>query len=149
VYRSEDVHNNLNPEWAEVCIELSVLCGGKWDHPIKLAVFDYESSGKHIPMGSLETSVNGLKLAQERREDLKLKQKGNDVGTIEIARMSINDDGGGGGGGVAEVTQELQSTTISSSEPAAGVAPTDSFFAMGRDFESNKRKYKLLYAQRG
>lgn len=51
VHRSEKIKNSLNPKWKEEEIELSVLCGGNVDLPLRLAIFDYESSGKHVPMG--------------------------------------------------------------------------------------------------
>ncbi|EEC47209.1 predicted protein, partial [Phaeodactylum tricornutum CCAP 1055/1] len=90
VYRSKDIHNNLNPEWETAIISLSTLCGGNLDLPILLSVFDHESSGKHKPMGQLETSVNGLKQAAETRNSLQLQRKGKDVGAITVVKAEAN-----------------------------------------------------------
>jgi len=95
VYRSEDIHNNLNPSWNECAIELAVLCGGDLDLPLKLAVFDHESSGKHTPMGSLQITVNGLLAANKQNDGLKLKNLGKDSGFIFVQQAStagIQDD---------------------------------------------------------
>jgi Ca2+-dependent lipid-binding protein len=54
VYRSEPVQNNLNPDWKDAVIDLSILCEGNLDQPIKISVYDHESKGDHTPMGDLE-----------------------------------------------------------------------------------------------
>jgi hypothetical protein len=120
VYRSEEVHNNLNPEWKEVVIDLSVLCGGNLDLPLKIAVFDHESSGKHTSMGDLHTTVNGLKAACHSKDELRLKKGGKYVGTISILKASVD--------GVEDVTQKMAATSVSSAPAgrAPAYAPTPS-----------------------
>ena len=83
--------------------------------PIKIAVFDHESSGKHKPMGEFHTTVNGLKNAATRNEIIKLKHKGKDVGTIQVVTASVD--------GVEALTKQMASTTVSS-RPAPTVSTT-------------------------
>ncbi len=90
VYRSEDIHNCLDPEWKEVALDLAILCGGDLNLPIQFAVFDHESSGKHKPMGALELTVNGLIAACQRNEVLKLKAKGKDTGMIVVIKADVS-----------------------------------------------------------
>eukprot|EP00977_Amphora_coffeiformis_P010847 scaffold2541_cov175-Amphora_coffeaeformis.AAC.3 len=60
IYRSDPVMDDLEPAWDEATIELSHLCGGDFDLPILVKIFDHERSGKHILMGKFETTVNML-----------------------------------------------------------------------------------------
>ena len=89
VYRSEVKKNNLNPEWDAAIVALDILCGGNLDLPIQVAIFDHESSGKHVAMGKFETTVNGFQKAAQTGEAIHLKQKGKDVGSITIVRAEV------------------------------------------------------------
>lgn len=109
VYRSEDIHNNLNPEWKEAAIDLAILCGGNHELPLQLAVFDHESSGNHKPMGDLQTTVNGLITAASRNEPLKLKTKGKDSGLIFVSKADVS--------GIESVTEKMQHASISVPTP--------------------------------
>jgi len=60
VYRSKVIKDSLDPVWESDVMALSTLCGGNQDLPIRVSVFDFESSGKHVLMGRVETSVKGL-----------------------------------------------------------------------------------------
>jgi len=91
VHRSPKVKDSLNPNWAEETIELSVLCGGNIDLPLQLSVFDYESSGNHVPMGMIQTSVNELVKSKSTR--LTLIQSGQEVGTIAVHKANVTGDG--------------------------------------------------------
>lgn len=64
VYRSEPVRNNLSPLWDEKKYDLSILCDGNRDMPLRISVYDHESDGKHDFMGALQTSVNELVAAK-------------------------------------------------------------------------------------
>jgi Copine/C2 domain len=104
VARSEVVKDNLNPTWNAVTIELSKLCGGDLSAPIRITVFDYESKGKHVPMGSFETSVNDLVKAAASGSPFPLKEKGKDVGSMVVTAANVEGvqaAGGGGGSGAA------------------------------------------------
>ena len=48
VYRSEDVRDDLDPVWNQCVIELSFLCGGDFNQPVRVNILDHEKSGKHV-----------------------------------------------------------------------------------------------------
>jgi hypothetical protein len=81
--------------------------------PIIISVFDHESKGDHLPMGQLETSVNGLKAAAQNRTLLQLKCKGNDLGEVIIQNADVCS--------IKEVAQKIQSSSISAPAPTPGV----------------------------
>merc|ERR1719162_2129092 len=45
VYKSNVVKDNLNPNWKDDTIDLSILCDGDLDAPLNLKVFDYNKDG--------------------------------------------------------------------------------------------------------
>ena len=77
VHRSACIKNTLNPKWLEEEIDISVLCGGDLDLPLRLSVHDHESSGKHVSMGMVETSVN--EILKKKGSRLTLISKGKNV----------------------------------------------------------------------
>jgi hypothetical protein len=88
VYRSEDVHDELNPVWKEAAIELSFLCGGDFNLPVLVRVFDYEKSGRHVLMGSVETTVNMLLEASQSDDASKgmtLTVRGRETGSLLVS----------------------------------------------------------------
>ncbi|CAB9509273.1 Copine-6 [Seminavis robusta] len=109
VFRSEDIRNNLNPEWKEATMDLSALCGGDLDLPLEISVFDHEKSGKHDPMGRFETSVNGLINASKSNSSLTLTNKHKHSGTIEILTADVS--------GIQQITQGMQQMTFSPPPP--------------------------------
>lgn len=90
VVKSDVVKNNLSPDWKEVVVELSILCGGNQDSPILVKVYDYESDGKHDLMGQCETSVNGLVAAARNNTSFTITKKGAETGTIVITKAEIS-----------------------------------------------------------
>ncbi|EED88446.1 predicted protein, partial [Thalassiosira pseudonana CCMP1335] len=56
VYRSKQVKDNLNPKWEPATVDVNALCGGDLDRRLQVAIYDFESSGKHQSMGSFETT---------------------------------------------------------------------------------------------
>ena len=60
IFRSEHVEDTLNPRFNPMELNLDLLCKRDLDQPIQFSVFDWEETGKHQPMGSFETTVNGL-----------------------------------------------------------------------------------------
>ena len=50
-------------------MRLSILCGGDPDVPIKISVFHHKSSGKHIPMESVELTVSEMDEASESGQE--------------------------------------------------------------------------------
>ncbi|GKY94025.1 hypothetical protein MPSEU_000369300 [Mayamaea pseudoterrestris] len=111
VFRSKTIKNNLNPEWEASAIEISTLCGGNLDLPIKFSVFDFEGSGKHVAMGSFETSVKGMQQAAASGTTMHLTQKSKDVGSITFLRADVE----GMQASAGSITQGLANTHISSS----------------------------------
>jgi hypothetical protein len=115
----------LNPEWKEAVLEIGVLCGGNQETPLKVVVYDHESSGKHKLMGEFETSVKGFQEAADGNKPIKMMKKGKETGTIMVVKAMV--------AGVEEVTEELSRTTVShppasapSASPAAFVPQTQS-----------------------
>jgi hypothetical protein len=115
VFRSNTVKDNLNPVWNDAVVEISTLCGGDLDKPILVSVFDFESNGKHVPMGQFETTVNGLVEAASNNQTMQLKQKRDPVGTITIMSASVS--------GVEDVTGKMAAASVSDTPvPAPQVA---------------------------
>mmetsp|Transcript_2623 Transcript_2623/g.3500 ORF Transcript_2623/g.3500 Transcript_2623/m.3500 type:complete len:577 (-) Transcript_2623:78-1808(-) len=114
VYRSEVVKNNLSPDWKPATVELSKLCGGDLDALIRVSIFDYESKGGHVAMGSFETTVNGLVKNAGTGHQFPLQQKGKNVGSLSVMEASV--------AGVStedEVSDRMAAATI-----APSVAPS-------------------------
>ena len=87
---------------------------------ILVSVFDFESSGKHVPMGQFETSVKGLQSAQTGGSDdlgkaFVLKQKGKDVGKVIVTKAEV--------AGVQSITTRMEATRITPA-PVVVAAPT-------------------------
>jgi len=60
-YRSEHIDNNLNPDWETAEIGLGKLTeDGDASAPLLIEVYDWEKSGKHRLIGSIETSLDVL-----------------------------------------------------------------------------------------
>ncbi len=66
-----------------------MLCGGNLDLPLRLAIFDYESKGNHVPMGEVETSVNDLCRATSTA-GLKIMNKGKESGKIAVLVATVS-----------------------------------------------------------
>jgi Copine/C2 domain len=122
VARSEVVKDNLNPTWKSHTIEVSKLCGGDLDAPIRINVYDYESKGNHTPMGAFETTVNGLIKASASGSPFTLKEKNKDVGSIVVTSASM--------AGVTETiashdppTTARAANAFAASAPPGSVAP--------------------------
>ena len=90
VIKSDVVMNNLSPQWKEMAIELSILCGGDLESPIRVRVFDYESKGNHVLIGEFETNVNGLVAAAQRNTPFTIKKKNVATGTIVVAKADVS-----------------------------------------------------------
>lgn len=109
VFRSEAKKNNLEPVWETAVIDLSTLCGGDLDSPVRISVFDHESSGNHISMGTTDVSVNGMQSAAASGTAIKLKKKGKEVGTLFVTQASVE-----GIAAASDITGRMAATSISS-----------------------------------
>ena len=56
MFRSKHVKDNLSPMWEPATIDVNALCDGDLDRRLQVAIFDHESSGKHVTMGTFETT---------------------------------------------------------------------------------------------
>ena len=82
--------NNLNPVWKPFSVPMDKLCGGNKDKPILVEVFDWEKSGKHHTMGSMQTTVNALLfLVGGSDKKLALRHKNASFGFIQVNSVSI------------------------------------------------------------
>lgn len=113
------VHDSLSPSWETAVVPLSSLCQGDMEKAILVSVFDFESSGKHVPMGQFETSVKGLQSAQTGGSDdlgkaFVLKQKGKDVGKVIVTKAEV--------AGVQSITTRMEATRITPA-PVVVAAP--------------------------
>jgi len=89
VHRSDKIKNSLNPKWQEENIDLSILCGGNVELPLRMSIYDYESSGDHVLMGETETSVSGL-VAAKSTSGLQIRNQGAITGTIAVLVASVS-----------------------------------------------------------
>jgi Ca2+-dependent lipid-binding protein len=107
VFRSKTVKDNLSPIWSDAVVSLGTLCHGNMDRPIKICVYDYESSGEHVLMGELETTVNNLVIAKEQEEDgaLSLRKKGSESGKIVVLKADIY--------GVENLSDDMAAASVS------------------------------------
>ena len=48
--------DDLSPKWEPATVDVNALCDGDLDRKVQIAVFDWESSGKHQGMGVFETT---------------------------------------------------------------------------------------------
>lgn len=60
VYKTEVKKNSLNPTWKTIQISLQQLCNGDMDCPLKFECFNFNASGRHGLIGSLQTSLHGI-----------------------------------------------------------------------------------------
>ena len=60
IWESNKIDNNQNPVWPVARIPMMNLCNGDVDRPLKVEIWDHESSGRHQFMGCFETSARGL-----------------------------------------------------------------------------------------
>jgi len=114
VYRSKPVMDNLNPVWGDAIIDLAALCNGDLSQPIRVTVYDYEKSGKHVLMGEFETTVDSL-VAAKGGESFVIKRKGKDKGQIQIVRADIT--------GIESTTAQVANISLSGANPPMAFVP--------------------------
>jgi len=66
VYKSQVIMNHLNPLWEEFHIHLDDLCDDDLNRPLRMELWDYESTGNHRLMGQVEVSPNILMARKSR-----------------------------------------------------------------------------------
>jgi len=99
-YRSPVVMNDLNPEWEHISIGLDDLCDGEKRQPILISVRDWEKSGKHKFIGSVQTclhdilqNVNPTAVGNPKNVNLskafQIKRKGKTTGNICVTHAVV------------------------------------------------------------
>ena len=116
VYRSDPIKNNLNPDWSDAIVELSILCGGDLSLPLQICIYDYESSGKHVLMGQFETSVDSL--AATQGTDIQITRKGKPTGKIHIVKAEV-----AGAGSTEEISQQISKMSVASVSSSTSPSP--------------------------
>jgi len=94
VWDSEPVMKDISPTWKEVTIPVQKLCNGDYDRPIRITVYDYESSGDHQLIGGFQTSLRALQPNKQFTVvNEKLKQKKGDKykgsGTFNVVKSVV------------------------------------------------------------
>ena len=69
VKKSEPIMKTLNPTWAPFNITVRDLCNNNYDRPLKVDVYDWNSSGSHEIIGSFVTSLADLATAAVDRKE--------------------------------------------------------------------------------
>jgi Copine/C2 domain len=112
VYRSLIINDTLNPTWEAAVLDLGLICGGDQAAPLRLSIYDYEKSGKHVLMGQIESSVAGFVQAGTNGTGcMDLLVKGNKTGVLNIVRSEVTvpkDDAEKN----VDVTEQLARTTL-------------------------------------
>jgi Ca2+-dependent lipid-binding protein len=96
VYRSEFILNHLNPFWDEFSMTTEDLCFCDPNALIRIAVKDYQKSGKHRLIGLVETTMKSLmeRVAvrgnADRQNALDLcRESGRHTGLIVVLKASL------------------------------------------------------------
>lgn len=91
VHRSDEVRKSSpNLTWNEENIDLGDLCYNDVDLPLRLSVYHHRSSGKHIIVGEVETSVNALIAANKSSSRLQISNNGTVTGALIISTASMS-----------------------------------------------------------
>ena len=59
-YRSEHIHDNLNPVFKSFDLCVEDLCYADEDWPLRMVVYDWQKNGKHRMLGMAQTSLADL-----------------------------------------------------------------------------------------
>jgi hypothetical protein len=110
VFRSEPILNSLDPVWQTAMLELSIVCSGERDLPIRINVFDHKRSGMHKAMGQAELRVNGMVQAASSGQPIKVMVKNKELGTLTITKTEV---AGITSTGPADIASRIAATTIS------------------------------------
>ena len=95
VHRSEQLSGDLNLQWDETIIDLSVLCGNDLNVPILFEVLNYKRNGRHVLIGRSETTVPGIIAASRNASGFTLSLDEKERGQISfqtVELLDIDDD---------------------------------------------------------
>jgi hypothetical protein len=95
VWESTRIDNSLDPRWSAVTISMATLCNGDIHRPLKIDIYDWEKSGKHVFMGQVTgisvsslisngaTGFNVIEPEKQKRSNYK------NSGTLRAQNVSI------------------------------------------------------------
>jgi hypothetical protein len=98
VHNTEYISNNLNPVWKGFFIKAQTLSNGDMLRPVKIEVWDNESSGNHRFIGQCEVSIdtlikegkNGFPFINPKKQQKKKSYKNS--GVLKVRNVSIRKD---------------------------------------------------------
>jgi len=67
IHRTETICNNQNPMWNPFVVNLYSLCGGNFDAPFKIEVWDSDIHSNHDFIGSAVVTMRDLTVMREIR----------------------------------------------------------------------------------
>ena len=97
VWRNQWIAKNLNPKYPRAPISMVQLCNGDMDRPLRISVYDYESSGKHEFMGNVDLNLRRLIESRGNHFPL-LDEKKKDAGVVFAPYAMIEEHGMRGSG---------------------------------------------------
>ncbi|CAD8087146.1 unnamed protein product [Paramecium sonneborni] len=94
VYETEFIKDTSNPSWKTIQCKAQKLCNGDYQMPIKVELWDYRTSGKHLYIGETTFCIEELKEAfqqsKPQKKEFRNKQKNNQLaGTISFDKFSL------------------------------------------------------------
>ena len=89
VHETENYHSNLNPIFQPFELKLQKLCNGDHLRPIKLELWDYNSSGEHKFVGDLDFTINQIVGEKKREFQLKDSSKKKNMGSMIFEQASL------------------------------------------------------------
>ena len=96
VHKSEVIKNTLNPSWKPMTISVRNLCNNKKERPLKIEVYDWNSSGTPDMIGTYLTDLNKLTVAAAENQKLPLinekkksKKSYTNSGQLEIKMFNV------------------------------------------------------------
>ncbi|CAD8081247.1 unnamed protein product [Paramecium sonneborni] len=94
VYETEYIKDSSNPVWKTIECKSQKLCNGDYQMPIKIELWDYRTSGKHLYLGETTFCIEELREAFQQnkgqKKDFRNKQKNNQqVGTLSFDKFNL------------------------------------------------------------
>jgi len=117
VYRSEQITDNLCPDWEAIELDLASFCHGDLGTQIRLCVFDWKEKEQHVPMGSAEISLkDALKASRATPISLQLVSHEKNYGKLVIIDAYLKN---------VRMDAQLQCPSLQNEKSSAHVAPPE------------------------
>jgi len=90
IHRSETIMNNQNPLWNPFTVNLYSLCGGNFDTPFKVEVWDSDIHSNHDFIGSAVVTMRDVTVLKEIRltNKRRIHLYGSCSGILEVLRCA-------------------------------------------------------------